>query len=185
MIDWKKYEGYREVTAYPSPSEFSKDQFEITALWKAAEKAEILFRGWPFIYVDRNRNDTYVIKDGIRTVVETTDVRRYEHWEMWELKQSGLFFHRSLMDEETFPRAAEMNKVLSFEMTVYHISEAIGSLWRLYAELGVPDKELLTIKFTYKGVEGRHLVTLDPLRGGFRGRYDCRIPEISRERSIL
>ena len=182
MINWEKYEGYREVTAYPS--EFSEDRFEITSLWQAAEKAEILFRGWPFIYVDRVKSDTYIVGDGIRTMVELTDIRRYEFWEMWELKQSGLFFHKSLMDEETSPRAVEMGKVLSFELTVYHVSEAIGSLWRLYTELGIPDKELLTIKFTYKGVNGRQLVTLDPSRIGFRGRYDCRSEEVSRERSL-
>lgn len=182
MVNWDKYEGYREVTAYPS--EFSGRRFEIPLLWKAVEKAEILFRGWPFIYVDRDKKDTYVVGDSIQTIVELTGIRPYEQWEMWQLKQSGLFFHRSLMDEETYAPAVKMGKVLSFEMTVYHVSEAIGSLWRLYAELGVPDKENVTIKFIYKGVEGRQLATLQPMRMGFRGSYDCHSQEVTVERIL-
>ena len=182
MIDWGKYEGYREVTAYPS--EFLEDRFEITALWKAAEKAEVLFRGWPFIYVDRNKSDTYVIDDGLRTIVELGNIRQHDYWETWELKKSGLFLHKSLMDEETYPKAVELGRVLSFEMTVYHVSEAIGSLWRLYTELKVPDKEELTINFTYRGVDGRHLVTLAPGRVGFMGRYECRSKEVSKKRAL-
>jgi len=182
MVDWQKYEGYREVTAYPA--DFSENRFEIEALWKAAEKAEILYRGWPFIFFDRNKGQTYVIDDGIETVVDLTQVRRHECFEMWKLRQSGLFFHRALMDEETHPRAVEQGKVLSLELTVYHISEAIGSLWHLYTELGVPDDELLTISFTYKGVKGRNLVVLSPTRMGFMGPQICRSSQISRERCL-
>jgi len=182
MVDWQKYEGYREVTAYPA--EFLENRFGIELLWKAAQKAEILYRGWPFIFVDRDKKETYVIDDSIETVVDLTRVRGYEHFEMWKLKRSGLFFHRTLMDEETYPRALEKGKVLSLEMTVYHISEAIGSLWHLYSELSVPDDEPLTISFNYKGVKDRNLVVLSPSRMGFMGPQICRSIEISRERQL-
>jgi len=180
MVDWQKYEGYREVTAYPS--DFSENRFGIDLLWKATEKAEILYRGWPFIFVDRNRKETYVISDSIETVVDLTRVRGHEYFEMWKLRRSGLFFHRALMDEETYPRAVEQGKVLGLELTVYHISEAIGSLWHLYGELGVPSDEPLTINFAYKGVKDRNLVVLSPSRAGFMGVQICRSPQISFER---
>lgn len=182
MVDWQKYEGYREVTAYPA--DFSEDRFGIDLLWKAAEKAEILYRGWPFIFVDPNREETYVIGDSIETIVDLTGVRPYEHFEMWKLRQSGLFFHRTLMDEETYPSAVEQGKVLGFELTVYHISEAIGSLWHLYSALGVPDDESLTINFTYKGVKDRQLRVLSPTRMGFMGKQVCRSSVVSRERCL-
>ena len=182
MVDWEKYEGYREVIAYPA--EFSENRFGIETLWKAVQKAEILYRGWPFIFVDPNQEQTNVIEDSIVTVVDTTQVRGYEYFETWKLKRSGLFFHRALMDEETYPAATRQGKVLSLELTVYHISEAIGSLWHLYTELGIPDDELLTINFTYKGVKDRNLVVLSPSRMGFMRSQICRSPQISRERSL-
>lgn len=182
MVDWEKHEGYREVIAYPA--EFSENRFGIEMLWKAVQKAEILYRGWPFIFVDSDRKETCVIDDGIETVVDTTQVRGYEYFETWKLKRSGLFFHRALMDEETYPPAVQQGKVLGFEPTVYHISEAIGSLWHLYTELGIPDDELLTIQFTYTGVKDRNLVVLSPSRGGFMGSQICRSSQISRERSL-
>jgi len=182
MVNWQKYEGYREVIAYPA--DFSENRFTIEMLWKAVQKAEILYRGWPFIFVDSEKKETYVIDDSIETVVDITRVRGYEYFEMWKLRRSGLFFHRALMDEETYPKAVQQGKVLDFDHTVYHISEAIGSLWHLYTELDVPDDELLTINFTYKGVEGRNLVVLSPSRVGFMGQQICRSSEISCERSL-
>jgi hypothetical protein len=182
MVDWQKYEGYREVIAYPA--EFSENRFAIGMLWKAVQKAEILYRGWPFIFVDSDKRETYVIEDSIETVVDITQLRGYAYFEMWKLKRSGLFFHRALMDEETYPPAAEQGKVLDLDLTVYHISEAIGSLWHLYIELGVPDDELLTINFTYKGVKDRNLVVLSPRRAGFMGPQICHSSEISLEHSL-
>jgi len=182
MVDWQKYEGYREVIAYPA--EFSENRFARGMLWKAAEKAEILYRGWPFIFVDPDKRQTSVIGDGIETEVDITRIRGYEYFEMWKLKCSGLFFHRALMDEETYPPAVEKGKVLSFSFTVYHTSEAIGSLWHLYTELGVPNDELLTINFTYEGVKDRNLVFLGPKWAGFMGPQICRSAEISLERSL-
>lgn len=182
MADWQKYEGYREVWAHPA--NFSESRFALEMLWKAAQKAEILYRGWPFIFVDPDHRETYVIDDSLETRVDVTRVRGYEYFEMWKLKRSGLFFHRALMDEEAYPPAVRQGKVLGFEFTVYHVSEAVGSLWHLYTELGVPDDELLTIKFTYKGVKERNLVILDFSRAGFMGPQICRSSEISCERSL-
>jgi hypothetical protein len=182
MVDWQKFEAYREVVAYPA--EFSKNRFAMETLWKAVQKAEILYRGWPFIFVDPEKKQTYAIDDSIETVVDITRVRGYEYFEMWKLRQSGLFFHQALMDEETYPPATKQGKVLSFEHTVYHISEAIGSLWHLYTELGIADDEVLTINVTYKGVKDRNLVVLSPSRAPFIGPQICRSSEISRERSL-
>lgn len=182
IFNWRKYEGYREVTAYPA--EFSDDRFTIDLLWKAVERAEINYGGWPFIFVDPDRKETYVIDDGIETVVDLTKVRGYEWFETWKLRRSGLFFHRRLMVEETDPHAVRLGKVLGLEFTVYHVSDAVGSLWHLYRELGISDDELVTIHFTYVGVRDRNLVVLSPDRMGFMGPQICRSKQITAERCL-
>ena len=181
MLDWTKYEGRREVVAYPA--KFSETRFGIPALWEAVSKAEILYRGWPFIYVDRNR-DTRVVDDGLQTEVTLTHIRGHEYFETWRLLRSGLFFHRAVMDEDAYPPLAREGKVLGLETTVYHISEAIGSLWHLYAALGVADTEFVTMTFTYDGVQGRDLRIVSPSRAGFIGKQTCFVPKITCERGL-
>lgn len=182
MIDWQKYKSYREVTAYPE--HFNDRRFEIKELCEATKKSDILYRGWPFIYFDNNLKDTNVIKDAIETIIDLSDIRGYEQFETWKIKRSGLFFHRALMDEETSPRAKNLGKVLDFDLTIWHISEAIGSLWHLYDALNVPDKEYITFNFTYTDVDNRKLVVLNPERVGFMMEQICYSPSISIERRL-
>lgn len=186
MIDWGKYAAYREVTAYPT--EFSKERFEMSALRRAAEKASVLFRGWPFLHVDRNTERTYVIGDMIETVVDLTWIAGYECFEMWQLRQSGLLFHRRLMREVTYPPALQRGKVLDITQSLYHLAEAVGSLWRLYEQLGVPGDEEVSIEFRYTDLQGRRLTYLDPERDFFfdpmHEGHICHTPEIVRARRL-
>ncbi len=78
----------------------------------------------------------------------------------------------------------EQGKVLGFELTIYHISKAIGSLWHLYRELDVPDDEVITINFIFLKAKDRNLVVLSPSRAGFMSRQVCRSPQISVERQL-
>lgn len=182
-IPWDKYEGYREVTAYPEV--FDEQRFGINALWSAARKADVLFRGWPFIFVDDRKGSTTVIGDSLETIVDLTDIRSHEHFETWQLRTSGLFFHRTLMDEETYPPALERGKMLDYIATIYHVSEAIGSLWRLFEALDVPDDESITMEFRYTGTAGRHLTSWDPRRViFFRNSYVCKTQTVERRRRM-
>jgi hypothetical protein len=177
-------EGYSEVTAYPA--ELSEKRFPQGLLWKAAAKGQIWYRGWPFIFVDGKRKLTYAIDDGIQTVWDPRPVSIDECYEVWRLKRSGLFFHRTQMMEEAYRRRIKQGTILIVEMTVYRISEAISSLWHLYKGLGVPETEPLTISFAYRGVKDRSLVVLNPTRMGLilASPQVCRVPQFTCERCL-
>jgi hypothetical protein len=181
-IDWNKYEGYREVTAFPSV--YAKDRFNLPDMRRAMQKAEVLFRGWPFINLSHRPEETFVAGDNIVTQVDITSITGYDSYEFLALKQSGLFFHRRLMYEESYDKAKAKGKVLDIVGTVYHVSEAIASLWRLYEALAVPDDEILTIQFNYRGLKDRELVILDPGRMPPPAGYICRISEYSVVRNL-
>ena len=177
-IPWDKYAAYREVTAHPAA--FGEGRFGLDALRKAAQQAEVLFRGWPFIFFD----ERFTLSRGTRieAIIDVSETRGHDYFETWQLWQSGLFFHRALMDESTHPEAVKRGKILDFVMTVYHIGEAVGSLWRLYAALGVEDGEMITIEFRYTDAKDRRLDTLDLHRAPIPWAQPCADQEVVRRR---
>lgn len=178
-LDWSKYQGVRITSAYPSV--FDEKRFTIKQLREAVQGAHVLFRGWPFIYSHPER--THVINDGLETVVNLTE----RTWsskpiiEQWNLLRSGAFLHRTIMNELTWDQAKSRH-VLDVIETIYHVSEAIGSLWRLYEALGVPYGEKVTIKFLYEGTKEQELDELIPKEHRFPFTYyrglRCYTPKI-------
>lgn len=177
-IPWKQYSAYREVTAHPEV--FSEERFALDALWEAARRSEVLFRGWPFIFFEEGL--TKPRGNSIETIVDITHIRGHDYFETWQLWQSGLFFHRAVMDEETYEGATRRGKIIDFAMTVYHIGEAIGSLWRLYTALGVEDSEAISIEFRYTGMKDRRVDTLDLNRASIPFAQPCADDEVVRRR---
>ena len=177
-ILWDEYDAYREVIAHPA--QFDEARFSLDTLWHVARRSQFLFRGWPFIFFDDRFTKRY--NNRVETVVDVTGLRPYAHFERWELHQSGLFLHKELMDEETYEPARSQGKIIGFEMTVYHISEAIGSLWRLYGALGMPEDETLSIEFRYTDAKGRRVQVLDFGRGHIRGDQECMEEVVERRR---
>jgi hypothetical protein len=163
-LPWQQYQAYREVIAHPDG--FQDQRFTLAKLKKAAKDAEVLFRGWPFIYFPNNVEAVEIHNDSIAVEADLSDHRSGVYFERWELHQSGLFFHRALMEEETRPDAQPYGKVINFLSTVYHVSEAVGSLWRLFAALGIRDDEFVTIRFRYTDMNDRRFIGLDPRRPG-------------------
>lgn len=164
-LPWQQYRAYREVVAYPEA--FQSARFSLGQLKTAAKSAEALFRGSPFVFIP---DDGFEVRE--QSIAAESMFGEQEGAELyfgrWELHQSGLFFHRAVMDEETRPDARQFGKVLDFHSTVYHVSETIGSLWRLYMTLGLADHELLTVRFQYTDMEQRRFVILDRRFGGAR-----------------
>ena len=177
-IPWDKYTAYREVTAHPTV--FSEERFDPDVLRKAARQAEVLFRGWPFIFFDERF--MRLRANRIEAIIDVSGTRGHDSFETWQLWQSGLFFHRALMDEETYEAATKRGKIVDFAMTVYHISEAIGSLWRLYAALEIEDSEVISIEFRYTGAKGRRVDTLDLNRAPIPFVHPCADDEVTRKR---
>lgn len=154
---------------------------------EAARTAMVMFRGWPFIAVlDKSKvtEGTQVVGDSLETIVERNRMGGNLHFELWRLRRSGLLFHKSLMDEETYEAAVERGKMLDYTATIYHVSEAVGSLWRLYEALGVPDDESIAIEFRYSGMEGRYLGSWDPRRRFFTTDYVCHSPVVEHTKSM-
>ncbi len=177
-IPWDKYTAYREVTAHPAL--FEEERFTLDGLLDAARKSEVLFRGWPFIFSDERF--TRPRSNRVETVVDVSDIRGHDYFETWQLWQSGLFFHRSLLDEATIPEAVQRGKVIDFVLTIYHICEAIGSLWRLYTALRVEDSEVISIEFRYTDAGGRRVDTLEPRRAPIRTAHSSADDEVMRRR---
>jgi len=185
VIPWNEFEGYREVRSYPAT--FDEQRFSRDVLREAASKAMVMFRGWPFIAVlnkSQVTEGTLVVGDRIETVIDRNRLGGYLHFELWRLRRSGLFFHKSLMDEETYEAALKRGRMLDYTATIYHVSEAIGSLWRLYESLGVPDDEVITIEFRYTGMQGRHLGSWEPRDLFFSTEYVCQSPVIEHRKAM-
>lgn len=177
-IPWNRYDAYREVVAHPA--DFAEERFTIPQLYDAARRSQILYRGWPFIFYHERFTQTY--NDRVETIVDLSGLRPFVHFERWEIRQSGLFFHKQLMDEETYDQARRLGRILGFEMTVYHISEAIGSLWHLYEALGVPEDETVSLEFRYTGAKGRRVQVLDLRRGHIFTAQECMEDAVQRRR---
>ena len=76
------------------------------------------------------------------------------------------------------PNIKQLGDVLGFIETLYHVSEAVASLWRLYTAIGVPDEEGITIQVRYTGCDGRRLTVLDPGRAGIHGNVVSHMDEV-------
>ncbi|MBI2886721.1 MAG: hypothetical protein HYY02_05890 [Chloroflexi bacterium] len=182
-VDWSKYPAIRRTSAYPIPDVFNEKRFTVQQLREAASRAVILFRGWPFIYYNYDRA-TRVLGDGLETVVNQ-ESREAEppKIEQWNLLRSGAFLHRTVLRESYYPKA-KGRRVLDTTGTIYHTAEAIGSLWRLYEALAVPDQEDVTIEFVYEDTERRELKESEPGRGPFAREQLCYAPRVEVFRTL-
>lgn len=189
----KNYTGYREVTFFPSSS-YGEQRFEVQKLKEALKQASVDFRGWPFIFVSRDPKDLYVIQDGIESLVSFPDFNSNDRADFWRIYTSGLFYHKSLMWEESQYRkqtgVIDIKYVLSkkhkgptmdFIALTYHVAEAINALTLLYTALDMTEEPITAI-FKVKGTEDRMLTSYAP--GRFLSMpYIARIPEIVEERT--
>lgn len=174
---WTRFPARREVTAHPVV--LDEERFSLDDLFLAARNSEVLYRGWPFISFEEG--ETRPRGKRIETTFDLTQLRGHEYFETWQLWQSGLFFHRALMEEDAASRAPERGKILDFEETIYHISEAIGSLWRLYSTLGIDDSDPISIEFRYTDARERRVDTVNPRRS-IRTSLSCADEEVVRAR---
>ncbi len=187
-VELNSHEGkayaYRETIFYPS--EFDSVRFNSQALWEMAENASVDFKGWPFIFLSRNRKDlTYSVNDGIETLDSEQhpfsggDVLHY-----WWLRESGLLYTRELLLEDTAVSAMPDPKeyILCFEFLPVLCIEAIHCLVRLY-ENYIDNTDEITLFFRISGIKDRQLGTLDSRRYLRKG-FVCKIDEITYKKSL-
>ncbi len=88
--------GYFEATFVPE--RFDPAKFQLNTLRRAAERAEVTYTGWPFLYFDREQmKRTYVVQDGWETFIQDKDLGGHYLMDFWRLQQSGFFYYRTIL----------------------------------------------------------------------------------------
>jgi hypothetical protein len=176
----KAYTGFREACFFPE--QFEEAWLRLDQLRDAAERAHVDFTGWPFLFIHRNRPEvTYAVQNGLETLVATRDFAGNDMLDFWRFQQSGFFYQRRLMWEDTRKdRAGARLSVADFGATAAYAGEAVYCLTRLYDGLLGDDEEVSFVTRLW-GTQDRRLTSLDGRRAPLWASYVCRIPDIEVE----
>lgn len=172
----KNYSGYRESSFYPS--RFEEFRFSIDDLREAINRACVNFHGWPYLYWDENKTSvSHTVQDGLETHLTTHSSGGNDRFDFWRLHQSGFFYHRVLMREESYAQLKDRPPFMELGDTARYVGEAIYSLAKIYEGL-IPDEDEINVRFRLLGVKGRALDTFDQDRMPFWNHCVCEIPQI-------
>jgi hypothetical protein len=163
------------------PATFDLYRFKSNVLTSAAQRAEVSFTGWPFIFIDDNRQDRFSsTDDGIEVTIERQNLLNLDCFDFWRLNESGLFYKKEL----TAMSGSEPPSV-SAQDTVRYFAEAIYCMTRLYEGL-LDDSEYMSFRATFLGTRNRALVWTDhgsPL-GIYRSNYIANRPSLEVSASL-
>ncbi|HBB16158.1 MAG TPA: hypothetical protein DCZ97_03840 [Syntrophus sp. (in: bacteria)] len=172
----KNYSGYREAAFYPT--RFEDRRFTLDELRAAAERASIDFRGWPFLFISRSRPDLrYAIQDGWEALIPDVDFQGNDRVDFWRFQQSGFFYHRVLIWEESHQRRQGQPSTMDVGALAMYVAEAIHCLTKLYENL-LDDTEQVTFSLRVLGTKDRQLERLDSKGGSLSMIYRSKLPEI-------
>lgn len=177
----KNYSGYREAAFYPT--RFEATRFTLDEVRTAARRASIDFRGWPFLFVSRELHETYTIQDGLESLVAFPDFSNNDRVDFWRLQQSGFFYQRVLMWEESYQRRQAQAPAMDIGAMAMYVAEAIHCLTKLYEGL-LDDTEQVRFCLRVLGTKDRQLKTFDPGRGPLSRAYVSKVPEIRFDRVL-
>lgn len=156
--------GYRETFAYPS--RYEAERFDLKALHAAAQKANVDYQGWPFLfYGELLGSRPHAAEGGVEAQYALKNAWQHEMRECWHLGASGLFYQRTLLPEEI--GFSETNPFVETKETIRYIAEAVQCVSTLYSDL-FDLQEPITLAVTLGGVKGRRLLTLN---GNLIGNY--------------
>ena len=176
----KNYSGYREAAFYPT--RFEANRFSLEELRAAAKRASVDFRGWPFLFVSQRPEETYAIQDGLETLV-VRNFNNNDRVDFWRFQQSGFFYQRVLMWEESHQRRQGQPPAMDIGAMAMYVAEAIHCLTKSYEGL-LDDTELVKFYLRVLGTQGRQLQTFDPNRGPLSMVYKSKLPEIRLHRVL-
>ncbi len=176
------YTGYRETSF--RPGRFDPERFSLEQLRTAAHRGHVDFRGWPFLFISERRQDvTYSFQDGLESLIAFVDFGQNERADFWRFYQSGFFFHRTLMREESAQHRTGGKPVIYLWETVVHSTEAIVAMTRLYDGL-LEDVDALTLDLRILGSNGRRLTSDETFNRLLFGEHIARIPEVTVARTL-
>lgn len=171
--DWPAYVGFRDAAWWPA--RFSPARLPLDALYRAAQKAEVDYRGWPFLWYHPSSYPPQVLQDGIEVCVPA-DSPPFRTYNYWQLRQSCFFYQYSLMYEDVQAQQRGVAPSVDITETAIYVAEAIDCLARLYDALDISDEDV-TLRLRIVGVQGRSLVA----RRGILGRHQTTLPEVRYE----
>ena len=170
------YRFYREMWCHPL--EYQTDRVPLQQAREAAERAHVDFRGWPFLFISRQRPDvTHIIDDGYETFIDFVDFIQAERVDFWRLHQDLFFYQRALAWEESYSRIKNTERWAEITDTSFYIAEGIHCCTKLYEGLLDPS-EIVRLSFRLTGTENLKLLTTDPQRGSFVTPCVSRMPQI-------
>lgn len=151
--------GHRELWSYPECC--NPTQLSLAQICDAARAAEEDFSGWPFLFFYENGKEVpYCIEDGIEAVVEFRDFTEQHRANFWQLRQSGFFFQRTPMWEDSFPRTHESKPVMDVREFAIYAALGLRCVTKLYENL-FEGSTLVTIGVRVTDSGGRRLQFLD------------------------
>lgn len=176
------YTGYRETSF--RPGRFEADRFSLEQLRIAAHRGHVDFRGWPFLFISERRQDvTYTFQDGLESLIAFVDFGQNERADFWRFYQSGFFFHRTLMREESAQHRTGGKPLIDVWETVVHATEAIVAMTRLYDGL-LEDVDVVTLDLRILGASGRRLTSEETFSSVLFGECIARIPGVGVTRTL-
>ncbi len=181
-----KYSGYREAWSFPS--QFIADRLDLQTLRSIAQKASVEFRGRPFLYYGVNRDQPGVVEGGIEGSARFQDFRNQDRADYWYLGNSGLFYQRVLMWEESYPSASQqaaettVGPMMDIREFAMYSAEAIKCISTLYDQVLEPNDEV-TLGIRITGTTGRCLVNIGPQAMPLANRYTSKMETITYEKA--
>ena len=177
----KNYSGYRETAFYTT--RFEANRFSLEEVRAAAKRASVDFRGWPFLFVSRQLDETYTIQDGLESLVAHPDFNGNDRVDFWRLQQSGFFYQRVLMWEESYQRKPGQPPTMDVGAMAMYTAEAIHCLTKVYESL-LDDTDQVRFCLRVLGTNGRQLKTFDPRKVPLSRAYISKLPEICFDRVL-
>jgi hypothetical protein len=108
----------------------------LSQIHTAAKSADIDFRGWPFLYYGTHQEDKpYAIEGGIEAKAQYVDFANQDRADYWQFRQSGLFYHRRLMWEESMGGTVPEPRAMLFKEPALYAAEGLHTMVKLFENL--------------------------------------------------
>lgn len=187
--DQGKGYAYRETVFFPT--DFQKERYDLQDLRAMLENASVDFRGRPFLFIDRKKEDyVKVVEDGLEMLrLRPPSSGGGDAHYFWGFRQNGLLYAKEILWEDTHRSGSGGDDYyVDFAYCSLRAAETIHCLVKLYEDR-IDDTQEVTLRFGLLGVNGRHLGSNDRYLSSSEAErfpdrvsgYFCRIPDVKFE----
>jgi hypothetical protein len=153
--------GYYEIAVHPA--NFIENRIPYSELWKILQGSVVMLRGWPFPYIDQEKNAEH-LEDSLR---QSEDWEA--HREVWRFYTSGQFIYIGAFIEDWTERQSLIGyrpKSGNPLLGCYDISSRCAEAYELAARLSntAAGGNAMTVSISLHGIGGRQLYMEDPAR---------------------